>query len=102
MKRERIPAWLKFALAALALVLAIPAVWVLVSVTARPLYPSPENVPAVMGAAPPPEWAGAVGKARQSVRASVAKQNLPGLSVAVGIGDDSVGGRLRFCRSEDR
>lgn len=90
MRNERIPAWLKLVLAAVGLVLAIPALWVLVSVTARPLYPAPEDVPTVMGSAPPPEWAGAAGQARQIVRASVAKQNLPGLSVAVGVGDNIV------------
>ena len=40
--------------------------------------------------APSPKWAGAVEQARQIVRASLTEQNLPGLSVAVGIGGDIV------------
>ena len=43
-----------------------------------------------MHSAPLPKWAGAVEQARQIVRASVAGQNLPGLSVAVGIDGDIV------------
>jgi serine beta-lactamase-like protein LACTB len=37
-----------------------------------------------------PTWANAVDQGRQIVRASLTEQNLPGLSVAVGIGDDIV------------
>jgi CubicO group peptidase (beta-lactamase class C family) len=72
-------------LAAAGLVLLIPGLWVFVSVTATPLHPNPESVPAVMHSAPLPEWAGAAEQGRQIARASVAGQNLPGLSVAVGI-----------------
>jgi len=70
--------------------LAIPGLWLFMSLTAKPLYPKPENVPTVMHSAPLPKWAGAVVQARQIVRASVAGQNLPGLSVAVGIDGDIV------------
>jgi CubicO group peptidase (beta-lactamase class C family) len=72
-------------LGAVAVVLLIPALWVYVSLTATPIFPNAANVPTVMPSAPPPKWAGAVAQARQTVRASVAEQNLPGLSVAVGI-----------------
>jgi CubicO group peptidase (beta-lactamase class C family) len=43
-----------------------------------------------MHSAPSPRWAVAVEQARQIVRTSVAGQNLPGVSVAVGIGGDLV------------
>ena len=72
------------------LIVAIPGLWVFVSVTATPLHPNPESVPTVMHSAPSPMWAGAVKEARQMVRASVTGQNLPGLSVAVGIEGDIV------------
>jgi serine beta-lactamase-like protein LACTB, mitochondrial len=90
MRKGRIPTWLMLMLAALGLLLVIPGLWVYVSVTATPLHPNPENVPTVMHSAPLPKWAGAVEQGRQIVRASVAEQNLPGLSVAVGIDGDIV------------
>ena len=40
--------------------------------------------------APPPQWTEAVEQARRIVRARLAGQNLPGLSVAVGAGGDIV------------
>ena len=90
MRRERIAIWLTLMLTALGLLLVIPALWVFVSVTATPLYPNPENVPAVMLAEPSPKWAGAAEQGRQIVRKSVAEQNLPGLSVAAGIDGEIV------------
>jgi len=54
------------------------------------LYRDPQEVPSTMQATPPPEWAGAAEQARQIARASVVEHNLPGLSVAVGVGRDLV------------
>jgi len=90
MRKGSIPAWLVFTLGAAGLLLVIPGLWVVVSVTAKPLYPNPESVPTAMLSAPLPKWSGAVDQARQIVRANVAGQNLPGLSVAVGIEGDLV------------
>jgi serine beta-lactamase-like protein LACTB len=90
MRKGRISTWLMLMLGAVGLLLAIPGLWLFVSLTARPLYPSPENVPTVMHSAPLPKWVGAVEQGRQIVRASVAEQNLPGLSVAAGIDGDIV------------
>jgi serine beta-lactamase-like protein LACTB len=64
--------------------------WLYVSATAKPLHPSPQDVPSVTRAAPPPKWADAVQQARQIVRAHLIDKNLPGLSVAVGAGGDVV------------
>ena len=47
-------------------------------------------MPGTTRSAPPPNWGAAVEQARRIVRASVAEQNLPGLSVAVGVGGDIV------------
>jgi serine beta-lactamase-like protein LACTB, mitochondrial len=58
--------------------------------TATPLHPDPQDVPSVTRAAASLKWADAVTQARQIVRAAVAEQNLPGLSVAVGVGGDIV------------
>lgn len=50
------------------------------------LHPNPDAVPSVALAAPSPKWAAAVEQGRQFARAGVVQQNLPGLSVAVGVG----------------
>ena len=60
-----------------------------VGVTA-PLFAQSQAVPSVADAAPSPQYAAAVGRARELVRAAVLEQNLPGVSVAVGIGLPSV------------
>jgi CubicO group peptidase (beta-lactamase class C family) len=60
------------------------------SLTATPLHPDPQNVPSVARPAPPQKWAGRLARARHLVRADVAQQNLPGVSVAVGVAGDIV------------
>lgn len=90
MSKKRIQSWLWWILVPLGLIVAIPTLWIYVSLTATPLYPNAESVPTAMLSAPSPEWAGAAEQGRQLVRVSVAEQNLPGLSVAVGIGGDVV------------
>jgi serine beta-lactamase-like protein LACTB, mitochondrial len=54
------------------------------------LYRDPQDVPSATQSTPLPEWAGAAEQARQIARASVVEHNLPGLSVAVGVGRDLV------------
>src|SRR6187549_1437977 len=89
MAKLRIPTWLGLILLPIVLLLvAIPGLWVLVSVTATPLYPDPGSVPTAMLSAPLPKWASAAERGRQIATASVAEQNLPGLSVAVGVDGD--------------
>jgi serine beta-lactamase-like protein LACTB len=58
--------------------------------TAKPLHPEPQNAPSAAQSEPSPQWAAAVGRARPIVRAALSEQNLPGLSVAVGVGGDVV------------
>jgi len=58
--------------------------------TATPLHPNPNAVSAVADAPPAPKWAGAVEESRDIVRGNLARQNLPGLSVAVGVGSGLV------------
>jgi len=91
MSLRKLPNWLLLLLLPVGLLLVtIPATWVFVSLTTTPLYPNPEAVPSVAKSAPSPKWADVVERARQIVRASVAEQNLPGLSVAIGIDGDIV------------
>ena len=52
------------------------------------LHPDPRSRIGHRGASP--TWIGAVGKGRQLARAGLSQQNLPGLSVAVGVGGEVV------------
>lgn len=88
---NRTETWLGLIVLAVGGVLAaVLGLWGYMSVTARPLHPEPEDVPSVADAAPPPAWAGAVQQARHAVRAALAGQSIPGLSVAVGMGGEIV------------
>jgi CubicO group peptidase (beta-lactamase class C family) len=69
---------------------AILGLWGYMSATATPLHPNPNEVPSVTRSATLPKWAGAVEHGRQVVRAGLIEQNLPGLSVAVGVDGDIV------------
>jgi CubicO group peptidase (beta-lactamase class C family) len=60
------------------------------SVTGQVLHPNPQAIPSVTHADPSPQWSAAVDRARRITRAGVAEQNLPGLSVAIGVGGDLV------------
>jgi CubicO group peptidase (beta-lactamase class C family) len=56
-----------------------------VKATAFPIHPDPVRVPTAIESPPARKWTSVVEGARQTVRASVAEQNLPGLSIAVGV-----------------
>ena len=91
MPRRRIETSLAILAAFVGLVLvAIGGLWVFMSATAPVLHPNANDVPSVSGPAPLPKWAAGVKQAQQIVRAAVAAQNLPGLSVAVGADGDIV------------
>jgi hypothetical protein len=85
--RNRLPAWAaRTALAAGVLIAAFAAFLThAVSVTA-PLFAQPQAVPSVIDSAPSPQYVAAVERAREHVGAAVLEQNLPGVSVAVGVG----------------
>jgi serine beta-lactamase-like protein LACTB, mitochondrial len=63
---------------------------VYLSANATPLHPQPESAPSVARSEPSPQWSAAVDRARHIMRAGLAGQNLPGLSVAVGAGENIV------------
>ena len=88
---NRTETWLALgALGVGGLLLAIAGLWVYVSATATPLHPDAQSVSSVTEASPSQTWAGAVERGRQLIRAHLTDQNLPGLSVAVGVGGDLV------------
>jgi CubicO group peptidase (beta-lactamase class C family) len=72
------------------LLAAILGIFAYMSTTATPLHPDPQSVPSASHSAPSREWADAVERGRQVMRAGLTGQNLPGLSVAVGAGGSIV------------
>lgn len=90
MAQKRTEAWL--AVAAVAIGLPVLAIVAFVSyVSSRPpLHPDAAAVTSVMGSTPLPKWAGAADESRPVVRAGVAQQNVPGVSVAVGVAGEIV------------
>jgi serine beta-lactamase-like protein LACTB len=72
------------------LFLAGLGLYTFVMVKGEKLHRNPEEVPSVTLAAPSPKWTAAVEKGRLHARAGLVGQNLPGLSVAVGVGGDIV------------
>jgi hypothetical protein len=85
--RNRLPKWAARTALAVGVVVAAFAAFLTpgVTVTAA-LFPQPQDVPSVVGQAPPPQHSAAVERARAIVRTAVLEQNLPGVSVAVGAG----------------
>lgn len=91
MNKGRIGTWpAMIAVGAGLLLVAIPGLWVYMRTTATLLHPNQQDVPSVTHLVPAPKWAGAIELGQQHIRASLAKENLPGLSVAVGVGGDIV------------
>jgi hypothetical protein len=85
--RNRLPAWAARTALAVGVAIAAFAAFLTYDVNVRAaLFPQSHDVPSVVGSAPSPQYAAAVGRARQRVRAAVLEQNLPGVSVAVGAG----------------
>jgi serine beta-lactamase-like protein LACTB, mitochondrial len=85
---------LKWPLLIVGAVLAVPAfvlgLWAYTALTAETIHPDPKDVTSVSRSAPSAKWTAAVEQARQLVRLSLAAQNLPGFSVAVGLGGEIV------------
>jgi serine beta-lactamase-like protein LACTB len=60
--------------------------YVYIAATTKPMHPDPKAVSSVNDSAPSQQWTNAAEQGRQIVRGAVSEQNLPGLSVAVGVG----------------
>jgi CubicO group peptidase (beta-lactamase class C family) len=72
------------------LIMAIFALRMYMTATATTLHPEAARVPSVTNADSSPTWLGAVARGRDVTRAALSEQNLPGLSVAVGLAGDIV------------
>lgn len=90
-KKSQLQKWLvAMALAAGLLPAGILALWWFVGATATQLHPDPGAVPSTAAAAPSTSWTDAIEDGRQAVRAMMAEENLPGLSVAVAVSGTTV------------
>jgi len=89
--QNRIPIWFALIVGATGLLLAaILGLWAYKSVTAPILHPDPQQVRSVTHSDPSRKWTDAVERGRQIMRAGLTEQNLPGLSVAIGVDRDIV------------
>jgi CubicO group peptidase (beta-lactamase class C family) len=87
--RKRIETWLLLVVVAVGMVpVAIVGLHTYMTTTATVLHPEPQRVPSVTMSSSPQEWTAAVERAREIMRAGLTEQNLPGLSVAVGVAGD--------------
>ena len=91
MPKRRTELWLTAVVLGIGAIVAFVAgLWAYMSATATPLHPNANAITSVTHAAVPSKWAAAVERGRQIARAGLADQNLPGLSVAVGVDGDLV------------
>lgn len=89
--KTRTQTWLALIVVAIGLLpTAFLGLFMYISATATPLHPNPQDVTSVTGATPMRPWAAAIEQGRHIVRAALTEHNLPGLSVAVGVGGDIV------------
>jgi len=78
--------WLALIVVAVGVLLAaVAGLHVYVTATATRLHPEPAQVPSTATTAAAPQWRDAAERGRQIVRAAVSEQNLPAVSVAVGV-----------------
>ena len=85
--RSRMPTWVGRTAVAVGALIAAFAAFLLHSIKVEaPLFAQGPGVPSVSASAPSPQLAAAVDRARPMVRAAIVEQNLPGLSIAVGVG----------------
>ncbi len=85
MLKTRTETWLAMIAGAVGLLLVgLGGLWVFMSAT-PPLHPDAQAVTSVPGSDSSQQWAEATTRGREILRASVAEQNLPGVSVAVGV-----------------
>ena len=91
MSKTRTEIWVALIVIGLGgLVAAIVGLFAYMSLTATPLHPDATQVSSVTRTAPLAKWANAVERGGQIMRAELTQQNLPGLSVAVGVDGDIV------------
>jgi hypothetical protein len=85
--RSRLPTWAGRTAVAVGALIAAFAAFLIHSIKIEaPLFAQAPGVPSVSASTPSPQLAAAVDRARPKVTAAIVEQNLPGVSIAVGIG----------------
>jgi hypothetical protein len=85
--RNRLSNWTRRTALAVGVVMAAFMAFITHDVTLRAaLFAQPADVPSMNDSPPSAAWAAAVDRARPIVRAAIMEQNLPGVSIAVGMG----------------
>ena len=79
-----------FVVGVIALITFVSGLWVYVRATTTPIHADPQKVPSAVLSAPQPQWSAAVEEGRKVARDGLTDQNLPGLSVAVGVRGETV------------
>src|SRR5215510_6015922 len=91
MSNTRVPRWISFLLlGAGVLIVAVPSLLVYMRLTATRVNPDPEKIASVTSSQPSQKWAAAVDRGRGFVRTTLSEENLPGMSVAVGVDGEIV------------
>ena len=91
MQKNRRETWIALGVLAVGLPIAVlVGVLMYYRTTAAVLHPNPDEVKSVLQAPPSPRWTTAVEEARKAARAGLSEQNLPGISVAVAVGQDLI------------
>lgn len=88
---NRLETWLALLVVGIGLLFgAIAGLHVYMTTTATALHPDAQAAPSGVTTAPAPGWDAAVARGRELARAALSEQNLPGLSVAVGVDGELV------------
>lgn len=88
--KVRTETWLIALALTIGVVIAGGGAFVTLVTSNEPLHPHPDAVTSVALSTPLPQWARAAEQGRQLGRSAVAEQNVPGISVAVGVAGELV------------
>jgi CubicO group peptidase (beta-lactamase class C family) len=88
--RKKSETWITVVVVAIGLPIAALVAFLAYVFNVDPIHASPEAVQSVMLSPPLPKWTGAVEQGQKIARARLVEQNLPGLSVAVGVAGEIV------------
>ena len=89
--KRRSQTWLALIVVAVGLIpAALLGLFAYMFATATPLHPDPNGIQSVTQSDPSRQFDDAVGRGRQIMRTALTEQNLPGLSVAVGVSGEIV------------
>jgi hypothetical protein len=89
-KKKRTEAWFTVVAVAVGLPAAALVTFLAYVFSIPPIHANPESVRSAMHSPPLPKWTGAVEQGQEIARTRIVEQNVPGLSVAVGVAGEIV------------